>query len=575
MQFSSFERLISILRRIDGGSYKSYREIRGAWETDGLTLLVDHVQGDPFAAPTRVRLRVPAELAGFPDELTSSRTRRVAVGDFLTRRLVEVAGPLSLRSGSGKGGLIEIDTPGQQVLDHTSCRIDDELVEVRFVVGLPAAGRLVLGRVAAEILTERLPTLAGRVLRYAALDAAALRRHVEVVEDAAALRAGLVSRGLVAFVADGAILPRRSGVDERPLEVGAVAFHSPPSLCVELERPNGPPVAGMGIPAGVTLITGGGYHGKSTLLRAIQLGIYDHLPGDGREQVVTHPDAVKIRAEDGRRVERVDISPFIRKLPSGTTAAFSTANASGSTSQAANIVEALEAGAEALLVDEDTSATNFMIRDRRMQALIPRELEPITPFVDRVRRLFEDLRVSTVLVTGGSGDYLDVADTVIAMNRFSASDVTKEARAVAKRFPTGRTTETDGRLPPIRARAPEPASLDPSHGRRAVRLRIREANQVSFGNETIDLSGVEQLVHPSQLRAIAAAMVRAREWMTASTSLRAVLDEIESLVARDGLEAVVDSPRGDLAGFRRFELAAAINRLRSLRVKAAPTRGES
>ena len=181
------------------------------------------------------------------------------------------------------------------------------------------------------------------------------------------------------------LLPRRSGVDDRPLEGGGVVpFRSPESLRVVLQAPNAGSVPGMGVPVGVTLVVGGGFHGKSTLLRALEAGVYNHRPGDGRERVVSDPDTVKVRAEDGRAVAGVDISAFIDGLPLGQdTHHFTTPNASGSTSQAATIVEALESGAHALLVDEDTSATNFMLRDRRMQSLVPKDAEPITPFQPR------------------------------------------------------------------------------------------------------------------------------------------------------------------------------------------------
>src|SRR5690606_18609650 len=325
---------------------------------------------------------------------------------------------------------------------------------------------------AAALLTRDVPFAVERALLFASLDADALRRHVETVEDAHALRAQLESRGLVAFVADGAYLPRRSGVDDRPLPFDrAVPFRSPDSLRVTLQAPHAGPVIGMGIPAGNTLIVGGGFHGKSTLLRAIEHGVYDHTPGDGRERIVTVPGAVKVRAEDGRAVAGTDISNFIGELPGGQdTRSFRTTNASGSTSQAAAIIEALEVGATCLLLDEDTSATNLLIRAAGMQALVPDEYEPITPFIDRARELAEQEGVSTIMVLGGSGDYLDVADTVIALHEFTPLEVTARAREVARAHPTARRGAPRP-WRPIAPRVPSPASLDPSHGRRAVNIK--------------------------------------------------------------------------------------------------------
>ncbi|HEY8531514.1 MAG TPA: ABC-ATPase domain-containing protein, partial [Limnochorda sp.] len=389
------------LARIDGRSYPAYKEIAGQYDFGRFTLIIDHVQGDPFASPSRMRIRRPCAVMGLPEWATSSPARRVATGDWIARR---VAGYLAefyrpSRRGSGKSGLIAIDAPGQEILARTAVLVTPEMVEVRFVAGLPAAGRRILGLEAIQLLCEQIPTMVERTLTVGRVELVgrgpregqlwSLESHIQTVENQQALRAALAERGLVAFVADGSILPRESGVSDRPFRgPRVVPFRAPDSLAVTLETPHAGPIRGLGIPRGVTLIVGGGYHGKSTLLRALSLGVYDHIQGDGRERVVTDPTAVKIRAEDGRRVEQVDISPFITNLPFQIdTRRFSTETASGSTSQAANIMESLELGAKVLLIDEDTSATNFMIRDRRMQALISKDREPITPFIDRVRSL--------------------------------------------------------------------------------------------------------------------------------------------------------------------------------------------
>ncbi len=557
-----------LLLGLDNRGYKAYKDIQGSYAFPDFTLIIDHVQGDPFAAPSKLRVRVPQTAAGFPHDTYRSRSRQIALCDYVTRRFDRAAREVSGRRGTGKSGLIAIDRPGQEVLERTSAYVTDEYVEARFVVGLPARGRRILGRQAAQMLCDDVPQIVHHALKYRSVDHRHLQRHVETVEDADWLRRQLAERRLVAFVPDGAILPRRSGVDDRPLPAGAVRFKSPASLWVEFTRPNLGPIAGMGIPEGVTLIVGGGYHGKSTLLRAIELGVYNHIPDDGREFVVTDPAAVKIRAEDGRRVAGVNISPFINNLPQGqSTAKFSTDNASGSTSQAANIIEALEAGARLLLVDEDTAATNFMIRDHRMQELIAKEREPITPFIDKVRQLYIDHGVSTILVMGGSGDYFDVADTVIAMENFLPHDVTAEARAIARKYATERTPEGGEHFGQITPRVPLPGSLDPSRGRRAVKLQVRDVDAMVFGTEDIDLSAVEQIVDESQVRAIAQAMVYAkRRYMDGRQPLSEVLNRVMDDIAARGLDSLAPFPSGDLAMFRRFELAAALNRLRTLEV---------
>jgi predicted ABC-class ATPase len=564
-----------ILNRIDGKGYPAYKDIRGEYEFPGFMLLIDHVQGDPFAAPSRLRVRAPQEVAGYPPDTFSNRSRRIALADFLTRAFDAAARQVAgtARRGSGKSGLIAIDRPGQQILERTSVLLDEDAVEARFVVGLPAAGRRVLGRQAAAMLCDDLPRIVESALRFPADNQAALYHHIQTAEDADWLRSQLAANGLVAFVADGAVLPRRSGVDDRPLHTGVIFFHSPPSLRVEFRLPNAGPVTGMGVPAGVTLIVGGGYHGKSTLLNALERGVYDHIPGDGRELVVADAGAVKIRAEDGRAVAGVDISLFIGALPNGAdTCHFSTANASGSTSQAANIIEALEAGARVLLVDEDTAATNFMIRDHRMQELIAKEREPITPFIDKVRQLYDQHGVSTILVMGGSGDYFDVADIVIAMDAYVPRNVTAQAKAIAQKYRAERRPEGGDRFGEVTPRVPLAESLDPSKGRREVKISARGVKTILFGTNEIDLAAVEQLVDPGQLNAIGQALYYARQrTMDGRRTLPEILDAVMTDVDREGLDVLDRRLVGDLIRFRRYELAAALNRLRTLRVRLRDT----
>lgn len=562
------EQLRSTLRRIDGRGYRAYRDIGGTYRIAFFTLHVDRVQGDPFAAPSELRVEVEGEAARFPRWMLQSSTRRIALGDYLARVFADEVRSTG-GAGSGKSGVISIDGPGQEVLYRTAVLVrPDGTVEARFCVGLPARGRTVLGREAAAILLEEIPSIVERALVHGSLDDEHLRRHVEAVEDQRALRDALTKHGLVAFVADGSILPRRSGVDPRPLP-DAVCFESPPSLAMELDTPHRGLVRGMGIPAGITLIVGGGYHGKSTLLAALELGIYDHVHGDGRERVVALPEAVKIRAEDGRRVERVDISPFIRNLPQGRdTSAFCSEDSSGSTSQAANIVEALEVGATALLIDEDTSATNFMIRDERMQALVAPEKEPIVPFIDKARSMWRDHGVSSVIVVGGAGDYFDVSDLVIMMDEYRARDVTREARRIADDHGVKRARDGDERFGDLSPRVPEPASLDPSRGRRDVKIDARGTNALRFGTWDIDLSAVEQLVDPSQTRAIGEALVHLKSRVAKEPmSLAEALDALDAEIDAEGLDAIGRRRHGGLAEVRRFEIAAAMNRLRSLRVR--------
>ncbi|HEY9619178.1 MAG TPA: ABC-ATPase domain-containing protein [Crinalium sp.] len=570
---SNVQTLQQLLRQLDQRGYKAYKQIQGRYEFPEFTLMIDYVQGDPFAAPSRLRVQVPQtsthtniQGAAFPTDLYCTPSRAIALRDYLTRQFDAATADIREKRGSGNSGLIAIARPTQQVLERTAVLISDEWVEARFVVGLPARGRQILGHEAAALLCDNLPVIVERALKYGNLNQAELQHHVETVEDTDWLRQQLRDRHLVAFIPTGAILPRQSGVDDRPLTENALSFQAPPSLQVEFERPNHGRITGMGIPEGITLIVGGGYHGKSTLLRAIALGIYNHIPGDGREGIVTHPTAAKIRAEDGRHIAGVDISPFINHLPQErSTTRFFTENASGSTSQAANIMEALEVGTQVLLVDEDTSATNFMIRDRRMQALIAKDKEPITPFIDKIRQLYQDYGVSTILVMGGSGDYFDVADTVIAMSEFQPADVTQQAKAIATQYATHRTAEGGEHFGPITPRVPVNNRFSAHDEERRSRLKVRDVDELVLGKESVDLSAVEQIVDVGQLRAIGAAIAYLqRYYLDGLQTLNDVITHVMADVEAGGWDDITAFPQGDLAAFRPLELAAVLNRWRSL-----------
>ena len=543
------------LERIDGKGYKAYKDIEGAFDFPRFTLRVDHVQADPFAAPSRLRAVVPWDVARLPDAVHASEPRARAARDFLAR---------AFRRAAKDEGDVGIDAGHQTVLDRTACLFTEEGVELRFTVSLPAAGRKILGRKARGLLTGTLPEIVRSAAEADRLDLEALERHCAAVEDQTALRAALTERGLVAFVGEGAVLPRRSGVDDRPLEK-AIPWTTPDELRVTIATPNAGELSGLGIGKGITLIVGGGFHGKSTLLNALETGVYDHVPGDGRDRVVTDPTAMKVRAEDGRSVSGVDLSPFINHLPYGkSTENFSTDLASGSTSQAAALQEALEAGARSLLVDEDTSATNFMIRDERMQALVAKEHEPITPFVDRIRQLRDLLGISTLLVMGGSGDYFDCADTVIQMQDYYPHDVTEQAREIARTHVTGRREEHESELAAPRVRALDSRSVDPTvkQGKRKVQAKGRD--HLVFGREDIDLRAVEQVADPSQVRAIGQLLTRLGEEKGTVADPPA---RVREYLDGPDWHRLFGRPDGDLARPRPLEVLAALNRLRAARLE--------
>jgi predicted ABC-class ATPase len=588
--------LAETLERIDGRGYKAYRDIEGSWQFSEFLLFVDRVQSDPFAAASKFRVRVDFDSVALPEQALANRVRRMATASWLARafrRAIDDVHPE--RIGTGKGGLISIDAGGAEVLERTAVVFGESFVEARIEIGLPAAGRRALGREAARLLVEILPRIVALAwIERSELDERDLGRFIDCIENQEAVRRSLADRGLVAFVGEGAILPRESGASERPMPAErSLPFEPPPTLVIEIEVPHADAGApgrvwrGMGIPRGVTLLVGGGYHGKSTLLRALERAVTPHIPGDGRETVVADSALVKIRAEDGRAISGVDIQGFIDHLPllpgdstPRNTRTFSTPDASGSTSQAANVAEAIEAGATGLLLDEDTSATNFMVRDAKMKALIHPKDEPITPFLDRVRELYDVFGISTVLVMGSSGDYFGVADSIIEMKAYRPRDVTARAKTIAAASPA--TTLLSPPKSPPRSesrsalrrpldRVPDRKSFDARRGRRDLKISSRACEEIVYGTTEIDLRCVEQLFDASQTRAIGAAIqIAASRLMNEGSKLSEVLDALEQFFDDEGLDPLDPFHRperhpGAYARPRRFEIAAAINRMRTLR----------
>jgi len=537
---------------LDGKSYGAYKSLKGSYDMGNFTLSIDRIQSDPYAPPSLMRVILDRKTAGIPPELLDDAQGRLAMSDFLMREF----------HATTRESSISIGWPAQAILERTNIRISERTIEARITVQLPAGGRRIHGHAAARMLTEDLPDAVDQALLYRNLDGDAATAQVTLLRDQEALRGQLADLGLVAFVGNGAILPRQAGNSDLPLEQGATPFTSPKSLEVSITLPSGRTVTGMGIPEGIVVIIGGGYHGKSTLLHAIEQGVYPHIAGDGREWVITRADATTIRAEDGRPVTGVDISPFINNLPSGAdTRSFVTANASGSTSQAANLMEAVTAGASTLLIDEDTSATNFMIRDERMQQLIPAKDEPITPFVQRVRPLFTEKGVSTILVAGGSGAFFDVADYVIAMNSYVPSDVTSAAHELADYDPTAQTSS--------KVFGPEPQRRLRRQQLERKPAKAAGTNAIRYGKQEVDLSAVTQLVDAAQVSGLAHTFDMIMEWSDGHSDLAELVDDVCREMDVQGIDAL--SPHNGHPGLyarpRRQEIFAAVNRYRRLELE--------
>ena len=561
--------LRSLLNRIDHRGYPAYKDTKGMYQFPGYVLSIDHVQGDPFAAPSKVSVRVSGKTAGFPQELYKEDHQRIALQDELTRQFGRKAEQFAFKAkGSGKSGLISVSRCGQEVLERTACTLDGRTGDVilRMEIGFPANGRTINARELEKILFEFVPECVKASLFYKNMDAKRLRSIIDLAEDQHYIREKLPEMGLCAFVADGSILPRESGISPRPMR-GGVKFQSPKELTVEMDLPHRGKITGMGIRKGITLIVGGGYHGKSTLLKALELGGYDHIAGDGREYVITDNTAMKIRAEDGRSIQKTDISMFINDLPNGKdTVGFCTEDASGSTSQAANVIESIEAGTSLLLIDEDTSATNFMIRDELMQRVIHRDMEPITPFIERIRELYEEYGISTVIVAGSSGAYFHIADSIIQMDRYVPKDITAYAKKEADSFPMISVPEEPAVQPDFK-RCPRPGAAFKGNDRIKMKTMGREA--VMINKETIDLRYVEQITDSEQVTALGYCMRYAqRHILDGRKDLRQVVDELERVMQKGSLAALCENASGVscMAMPRRQEIFACFNRYRGLKI---------
>ncbi|HBC3413122.1 ABC-ATPase domain-containing protein [Vibrio parahaemolyticus] len=547
------DQLTATLKKIEKQNYRAYQQIKGQYDFADFTLFIDHVQGDPYASASRFRATRAWSLTGLEWLKNESPAFQRAARDFIARSFEQFA---------KQENTVSIALNGQTVLDSTAVLFTEEGIELRFRVNLPAEGRSVLGKKANNILTFHLPKFIRRATLERELDKEAMVKHCQVVEDQSALREQLEAHNLVAFVANGSVLPRIAGNCDLPMKE-AVEFTAPESLQVTLHAPNKGYVTGLGIPKGITLIVGGGFHGKSTLLNAIERSIYDHIPGDGREYIVTDQKAMKIRAEDGRCVHHLNLSNYINHLPMGKdTADFSTQDASGSTSQAAWLQESIEAGATSLLIDEDTSATNFMIRDERMQALVAKGDEPITPLVDRIGQLRDELDISTIIVMGGSGDYLDVANTVIQMHDYQAVDVTEKAKQVIAQHPTQRHNESEESLQTFRPRALNRVALMNILTDGKFRVSAKGKDSLRFGKEFTDLSALEQIESADEVNAIGWLWFQLAQlpgWCNNPAK------DIEEMLSGKWHASL--PKQGDLAKPRTLDVMAALNRMRKSQFK--------
>lgn len=575
----SSNELRSMLRSVDHKSYPAYKSLAGIYQFPHFTLSIDHVQGDPFASPSSLHVEVGNKTAGFPPAYYEKDCSRIALQDHLTRQFASQFEDYNFKAkGSGKSGLLSITRCGQEVLERSACQITDSRIIARFHVGFPAFGRTINAGELEKILFDFLPRCVENSFFYQKLDKKKVEAAAFLAEDQEAIRRILQEEKLVAFVANGAVLPRKSGVSDLPMK-GSVPFCSPAAMERTFTLPHKGKITGMAIPQGITLIVGGGYHGKSTLLEALQTGVYDHIAGDGREYVITDHTAVKLRAEDGRSIRSVDISLFINDLPNKKdTSSFSTPDASGSTSQAAGVVENMEAGSRLFLIDEDTSATNFMLRDDFMQQVISREKEPITPFLERARDLYEKEGISTILVAGSSGAFFYIADKILQMDCYRPMDITDHVKklclehaAPRTQAPGFRSPDQNRILPPYDRNRKNRGGRDQRGGRpgndsRHEHMKIKTFGRDSFSldKETVDLRYVEQLADSEQTCALAYLLRYSLEQiMDGRRTVRQVVRILTDTLDQKGWEPFCSSyiPCG-LAKPRIQEIYACLNRFR-------------
>lgn len=560
--------LKSELKSINGKSYGAYKSLSDKFNFKDYILSIDHVQGDPFASPSKVRVIIDQRVSKFPKNLFDTSYKKIALEDYLIRLFYSNINKYSSRVfGSGKSGLISISRCGQEIIERTAVIISDEKIEVRFEIGFPARGRSVLSNELEKILFNFLPQIIDNTLKYDNLNRDVIQKRIELSEDQYHIRCCLKELNLVAFIANSSILPRESGVSNRPLRNGT-PFISPKSLEVELNLPHKGKIKGMGIQKGITLIVGGGYHGKSTLLKALELGVYNHIEGDGREYVITDSSALKVRAEDGRFIKDTDISLFINNLPNGKdTKKFCSDNASGSTSQAANIIEGIESNTKVFLIDEDTSATNFMIRDDIMQKLVSKEQEPITPFIEVAKALYDKLGISTILVVGSSGDYFDIAHKVIQMDSYEPKDVTEQAKSLSRGVILDRINNSSLNLSINFDRKIKKGSIE--KGPKGVKIKTLSKDGLSINKETIELRCVEQIADPEQVSSLGYIMKYAEDnIINNSKTLQEIVMEIKDSISKKGLISMspVNYGLGCLAMPREQEIVACFNRYRNLKL---------
>jgi len=457
--------------------------------------------------------------------------------DYLARKLYSSLAKVSERVGSGNSGYLGIPKLSNCILRRSSVDVKGRKLVLRFFVGLPAKGRRILGKEAEKIVYEKIPKVVRSILETREED---IREQIELYEDQEFLRRWIRDNRIVSFIAEGSVLPRESSFSEKPLKTGK-PFRFEKSVTVSL--PSGRKVKGLAIPEGLTVITGGGYHGKTTILNSIQRGIYNHVKGDGRELVISR-DCVLVFAENGRIVNSVDVSSFISNLPTGErTDRFSTLNASGSTSMAASIIEAIELGVEVILIDEDTSATNLLYKDEIMERLVRKD--PIRQLCYQVRDIIEKTGTSFVIISGASSVFLPLADKIFLVENYEPREVEtvcNDAERGVNNFKYPRRREFRG--------------VD---GLRKVKAKgYRISIDLERGKFELDLSSNPRIVEEGQVRLIARAL---KKFKAFRGDVKSVVESFNAALKEKGFEFFSNPVTPDLTEVDGKDFVWVLNRI--------------
>ena len=563
------DELYSKIDQINQQDAKQLQQLIGDYDFSRYVLKISRIDEPAETQHSLLVVSVPHFIAGFPLKLIETPVGRTALEDLLTRKVAEEIDKISAYDEDGiSRRRLHITRPGQKILPRSSLVVTEEYVEARIYVRLPLRDGRILGGDMKTLFFEILPRVVNAALIFCNLDEDEITAAVNLMNDADHVRHLLATRGWVSFVADHARLSRVGDSDQPDLE-RAIPLVVDEALARNVDVPHAGALRGFGVPAGLTLILGDAYSGRAELMHAIGDGIYNHVAGDGREMVITVPDAVYVKAEPGRSVQRVDISAFVR--PTGANpAAFTNIHADACAAQAASTIEALEVGARALLFEESDSAVEFLTRDARLGDLMPEADRTITPLSVLARRIVDQLGVS--LVIAGSStitDFIPVADTILRIANYKVSDVTQQAKALVAP-PATAPAGADVSALIAKKRSVVPSSIDPSAGRSELRIETEGMYQLHFGRNTIDLHGVVQLADEDQTRTIGRILYYAKtHYMDETHPISELLDSVDQDLSTEGLETLTRVLQGDLARPRRFEIAAALNRLPSLRILRA------